>query len=333
MPLSAKTAWEIVFLRRHRKGPRLSIAQIVQETRCSRSTVKRVLKRYDEHKDVEEGKRTGRKRATTAEQDAEIVAMAEADPETNSAAIASRLKRKRANAVSARTVCRRLAEAKVEYASPVFKPLLSARHQQIRVKWLTHCEQQDWSRVLFTDEASIMLGRVKSKVWRKRGQHVVRRTLKHPAKVHVWGCFCRAGFGKLHVFTKNLNAERLCSIYEKALLPSAKAFFGEGSVDWVLLEDNDSKHTSGLAKQWRADNAVTRIDFPPQSPDLNPIENVWHILKSNVGYRRPANLKQLKRVVKQEWAKLPSHLCERLADSMPSRIEQLRQANGDYILY
>eukprot|EP00727_Mastigamoeba_balamuthi_P004543 m51a1_g14087 hypothetical protein (1760) ;mRNA; f:18686-31090 len=50
--------------------------------------------------------------------------------------------------------------------------------------------------------------------------------LKHPGKVHVWGCFSAEGFGRLYTFTCNLNSKKLCHIYNKALLPSAKKMFG-----------------------------------------------------------------------------------------------------------
>eukprot|EP00727_Mastigamoeba_balamuthi_P012667 m51a1_g8022 hypothetical protein (100) ;mRNA; r:1618-2674 len=56
------------------------------------------------------------------------------------------------------------------------------------------------------------------------------------------------GFGRLYTFMCNLNSKKLCHIYNKALLPSAKKMFGPAPDDWVLQEDNDPKHTSKLAK-------------------------------------------------------------------------------------
>eukprot|EP00727_Mastigamoeba_balamuthi_P003789 m51a1_g13407 hypothetical protein (207) ;mRNA; f:54311-65805 len=97
--------------------------------------------------------------------------------------------------------------------------------------------------------------------------------VKHLGKVHVWGCFSTEGFECLYTFTCNLNSKKLCHIYNKALLPSAKKMFGPVPGGWVLQEDNNPKHTSKLAKAWRASHNVDRMAWPACSPDLNPIEN------------------------------------------------------------
>ena len=48
------------------------------------------------------------------------------------------------------------------------------------------------------------------------------------------------------------------------------------------MQDNDPKHTSRLARQFMNDNGVYWWKTPPESPDANPIENLWHELKEYV---------------------------------------------------
>jgi hypothetical protein len=67
------------------------------------------------------------------------------------------------------------------------------------------------------------------KVWRQKGEIIKVPTVKHSAKVHVYGCFSEKGFGKIYCFTNNLNAELLCTIYKTTLVPSAITFFGKGN--------------------------------------------------------------------------------------------------------
>ena len=73
----------------------------------------------------------------------------------------------------------------------------------------------------------------------------------------------------------------MCSIYERGLLPSACELFGEDSIDWILQEDNDPKHHSRICKIWK-ENEMTVLPWSSMSPDQNPIENVWRIIKDNV---------------------------------------------------
>ena len=86
-----------------------------------------------------------------------------------------------------------------------------------------------------------------------------------------------------------MNAPLLVKIYNKGLLPSAAKWFSGEEDEWVLQEDNDPKHTSKWAKQWRQQKNVTRMDWPAQSPDLNPIENIWAVMKVRVAQRKPQN--------------------------------------------
>ena len=78
----------------------------------------------------------------------------------------------------------------------------------------------------------------------------------------------------LYLFTCNLNAEKMLEIYKKALLPSAERWFIDKNKDWVLHEDNDSKHRSKLCTEWKQQSGIVTLDWPSQLPDANPIENV-----------------------------------------------------------
>ena len=66
----------------------------------------------------------------------------------------------------------------------------------------------------------------------------------------------------------------MCDIYKRGLLPIARKQFGHDSMLWKLQEDNDPKHKSKLAVNWKRNNGVHEIYWPSMSPDLAPIENV-----------------------------------------------------------
>ena len=158
-------------------------------------------------------------------------------------------------------------------------------------------------------------------------------TVKHSARVHVYACFSEKGFGKLYFFTQILNAELLCTIYKSTLLPSAITFFGKDNNNWILQEDNDPKHRSKKAQDWRFKNKVKCLSWPSQSPDLNPMENVWAILKANVNNHKPNSVKELIKIIQKEWKKFDNIFAQNLVISMKNGVSLLLSNGGNHILY
>ena len=96
--------------------------------------------------------------------------------------------------------------------------------------------------------------------------------------------------------------------------------------------DNDPKHTSkGVAK--RLKDKVKALEWPSQSPDLNPIENVWAELKKHVRARRPTNLTQLHQLCQEEWAEIHPTYCVNLVDGYPKHLTQVKQFKGNATKY
>ena len=72
------------------------------------------------------------------------------------------------------------------------------------------------------------------------------------------------------------------------------------------------------------------LDWPAQLPGINPIENLWHILKVEVGKRKPKNINELKKCVEEKWNNIDVDVCKKLVKSMNSRCNELLRVKGEH---
>ena len=97
--------------------------------------------------------------------------------------------------------------------------------------------------------------------------------------------------------------------------------------------DNDPKHTSKVVAKWLKDNKVKVLEWPPQSPDFNPIENLCAELKKCVRAWRPTNLTQLHQLCQVGWAKIHPTYCGKLVEGYPKHLTQVKQFKGNATKY
>ena len=124
--------------------------------------------------------------------------------------------------------------------------------------------------------------------------------------VVFWGCIAYKGVGKLVPVEGNMNSEKNINVLDECLWPVVTKHF---PTDRWTLQDNAPCQFSVRTTQWKRDNHIPTLSWPPQSPDLNIIENAWQTLKI-----------QLKRSVNDIKSKLPLHYIHSLFQSIPTRL-------------
>ncbi len=215
------------------------------------------------------------------------------------------------------------------------KPLLNQRQRQKRLTWAVEKKNwtvAQWSKVLFSDESKfcISFGNQGPRVWRKSGEAqnpcCLKSSVKFPQSVMIWAAMSSAGVGPLCFLKSTVNAAIYQEILEHFMLPSADKIYGDA--DFIFQQDLAPAHTAKGTKSWFNDHGVTVLDWPANSPDLNPIENLWGIVKRKMRDTRPNNADELKATVKETWASIPPQQCHKLITSMPRRIEAVIKAKG-----
>ncbi len=154
-------------------------------------------------------------------------------------------------------------------------------------------------------------------------------TVKHGGgNIMLWGCFSAKGPGRLICVKERMNGAMYREILSENLLPSARAL--KMKRGWVFQHDNDPKHTTRATKECLRKKHFKVLEWPSQSPDPNPIENLWRELKVCVAQQQPQNITALEEICMEEWTKIPATVCEKIVKTYRKRLTSVI-ANKGYI--
>ena len=146
----------------------------------------------------------------------------------------------------------------------------------------------------------------------------------------VWGMISTSGVGPLYRVEGNLRKHQYVEILNNVMLPAARAKFGH---NFLFQHDNAPCHSSYVVKEWFKECGVNTLDWPAQSPDLNPIENLWKHLNVQLKRYTPSNINELWDNIQEIWYGISAERCRALVDSVARRLKACRLASGRHTKY
>ena len=312
------------------KGDR-SPQSLASKSGASRRTVFRLLKAKKENL-VKPQSRKGRKPCLTNADKKQLYQIAYRHPHLSFKQMAIMLEEKGAPLVSQWTIGRMVRSMGFQWKTPRRVPLLKPQHMQKRLGWCLKHRETDWSMVVFSDESKFQYFGPRNKVLTLKGKaRPVAPRPSHSPSFMVWGAISLRGVTPLAIIHGSVDSVKYQDILDGHLLSTMRELYPEG---FVFQQDNAPCHVSRSSKQFFKDRKFEVIgDWPANSPDLNPIENVWGWMKRQEGSKARVSAQEWRERIEKSWSSLEHDFIKNYIESMPRRIEACIAAKGGYTKY
>lgn len=185
---------------------------------------------------------------------------------------------------------------------------------------------KEWERVVFSDEKKFNLEGPDGYAYYfhdlRKEEHTLDRLHSRAGGVMVWGAITYFGTIELQFLTSRMNAIAYKGVLNTAF-PAIKDIFGP--LKWKFQQDNAPIHTARIVKSWIEGQNVELLTWPPYSPDLNIIENVWGWLARKVyeSGRQYSTEAELIEGIKRSWQAISLNYLQKLYDSLPKRMYEV----------
>lgn len=316
----------------------LSYSQIREKLGLkSISTVSSAYLRYLKTKSYEPKKPTGRPPKLTKRDESWLVRDTLKDPKKSLQKIRVWFNSfSTTKSISVDTVRRILRKYKIKSRSAAKKISLNAKSRNNRVKWcqkmlkITKNDPAFWFNVVFTDETRVRLNsdgivRVLRKPDTRYQPQNTKNLSNDKRSIMFWGAIRSDGRKMLTKCSNNLNSDE----YKKILVDYREELHFN---DLIFQQDNAPIHRALKISNFFSENNWKTLDWPPYSPDINIIENLWGIIKQRLRCQS-VSWTNLEEKVLEVWNSLESEIIVKLYLSMEDRLRRVIKAKGALTKY
>ena len=201
-------------------------------------------------------------------------------------------------------------------------------------------DNEFWKNVIYSDEKTFStsdqreLHCYRMKGERYKEDNVGKSKRNGRIDVGMWGWMWGYGVGEIYPIDGKFNGDQYLFILKKIMLRSVRMLNPHGHI--YFLHDNSPIHKCKKVQEWlQRQNEIIVINWPALSPDLNPIEHLWARFTSKWNGRQIKTKDTLIKHIENEWEELRKNpdICERLAISMPKRLQEVIDNNGGLTHY
>ena len=232
--------------------------------------------------------------------------------------------------VSLTTILRNRKQLGWVYRGSAYCQLIRNVNKEKRLEWARANLLDTFENVIWSDESTIQLDTHRRFCCRKEGEKPrLKPCAKHPIKVHVWAGISKKGPTPICIFEGKMDAPLYCEILRKTFLPFLQNKFPEPN-SHRFMQDNDPKHCSRHAQKFYDEVGINWWRTPPESPDINPIENLWHELKEYLRREiKPRTKQELIDGIATFWTTVDAHKCSKYIGHLRKVIPKVIEMGGD----
>lgn len=206
--------------------------------------------------------------------------------------------------------------------------LIREVNKEKRLAWANNNKDLKFEDVIWTDEASIQMESHRRFCHRKKKEQPTPKPRpKHPLKLHIWAGISMKGATKICIFQGILNADGFCQILNDFLIPFVDKVYPDHH---RLMMDNDPKHTSKKAEVFMTEKSINWWKTPAESPDFNPIENLWHEVKEFLRREiKPKTKEELISGIQEFWRTVDVAKCQKYIGHLKKVVPKAIEVKGE----
>jgi hypothetical protein len=235
------------------------------------------------------------------------------------------------------------------------RPKLTKEHAKLRLEWAKNHKDwtfTEWSKVIWSDESSIELGKGQQQPWvfhlNQLGEKWKKEYIKPYTKgkglcIMIWAAIWGSAHSEITFLERDFESKKQGYSAKSYLEVLEANLFSIWEPGLEFMQDNAPIHSARQIQQWFKDNGIPLMKWPPFSPDLNPIEHAWAKLKELI-YKLDPELAAIRgnneevratfmRLIEKAWEELGQDYFDGLIRSMDSRVNAVLLAKGWYTKY